>query len=135
MEKLLFANMRKQLQKTQKELAELLGVSVKSVSSYEQGWRNIPPHVERQLYFLYSRRKEVTERKNCWDVKNCPEERKTKCPAWEFKSGSLCWFINGTICECASKKNWTEKISICKKCDMWKHILGNDDSLLVATSK
>ena len=135
MEKLLFAKMRKQLQKTQKELAELLGVSVKSVSSYEQGWRNIPPHVERQLYFLYSRRKEVTERKNCWDVKNCPEERKTKCPAWEFKSGSLCWFINGTICECASKKNWTEKISICKKCDMWKHILGNDDSLLVATSK
>ena len=132
MEKLLFAKMRKQLQKTQKELAELLGVSVKSVSSYEQGWRNIPPHVERQLYFLYSRRKEVTERKNCWDVKNCPEERKTKCPAWEFKSGSLCWFINGTICECASKKNWTEKISICKKCAMWKHILGNDDSLLVA---
>lgn len=132
MEKLLFANMRKQLSKTQRELAELLGVSVKSVSSYEQGWRNIPPHVERQLYFLYSRRKEVTERKNCWDVKNCPEERKTKCPAWEFKSGSLCWFINGTICECASKKNWTEKISICKKCAMWKHILGNDDSLLVA---
>jgi hypothetical protein len=132
MEKLLFANMRKELSKTQRELAELLGVSVKSVSSYEQGWRNIPPHVERQLYFLYSRRKEVTERKNCWDVKNCPEERKTKCPAWEFKSGSLCWFINGTICECASKKNWTEKISICKKCAMWKHILGNDDSLLVA---
>ncbi|NOR11150.1 MAG: helix-turn-helix domain-containing protein [Desulfovibrionaceae bacterium] len=132
MEKLLFANMRKQLSKTQRELAELLGVSVKSVSSYEQGWRNIPPHVERQLYFLYSRRKEVTERKNCWDVKNCPEERKTKCPAWEFQSGSLCWFINGTICECASKKNWTEKISICKKCAMWKHILGNDDSLLVA---
>ena len=50
MEKKIFTQMRKHLGKTQKELAELLGVSVKSVSSYEQGWRNIPPHVERQLY-------------------------------------------------------------------------------------
>lgn len=122
MEKLLFTKMRKQLGKTQKELSELLGVSVKSVSSYEQGWRNIPPHVERQLYFLFSRRKEGVEKKNCWDVKKCPPDRKTKCPAYEFQAGSLCWFINGTICECASQKSWTDKITICKECKVWKRL-------------
>ena len=40
------------LEKTQKELAELLGSSLKAVSSYEQGWRSIPAHIERQLFFL-----------------------------------------------------------------------------------
>ena len=126
MEKEIFAKMRKKMEKTQKEMAELLGVSVKSVSSYEQGWRNIPPHVERQMFFLLSRRKEGVKRKNCWDVKNCPNDRKTKCPAFEFDSGALCWFINGTICECASQKSWKTKISMCQKCEVWKRLLGSN---------
>mgnify|MGYP001822735688 FL=1 len=49
MEKNEFTTIRKKLAKTQKELSELLGTSLKAVSSYEQGWRNIPVHVERQL--------------------------------------------------------------------------------------
>ncbi len=120
--------MRKQLGKTQKELAELLGVSVKSVSSYEQGWRNIPPHVERQLYFLFSKRRGGVDTKNCWDVKKCPPDLKKNCPAYEYQSGNLCWFINGTICECASQKSWVDKITICKKCDVWKRIFSSVDS-------
>lgn len=129
MEKEIFASMRKQLGKTQKEMAELLGVSVKSVSSYEQGWRNIPPHVERQIFFLLSRRKEGVVRKKCWDVKSCPPERKTKCPAYEFDAGELCWFINGTICECASQKSWKDKISKCKKCSVWIRLLGEEQKV------
>jgi len=51
-----FKKWRKKLNKTQKEIAELLGISVKSAQGYEQGWRNIPTHVERLMYFHLSRR-------------------------------------------------------------------------------
>jgi len=51
-----FLDIRKRLGKTQKELAALLGTSLKAVSSYEQGWRGIPTHVERQILFLLSQK-------------------------------------------------------------------------------
>ncbi|MGD9321950.1 MAG: helix-turn-helix domain-containing protein, partial [Desulfobacteraceae bacterium] len=50
-----FVSIRKKLDKTQTQMAQLLGTSVKAVYSYEQGWRNVPSHVERQLFFLLSR--------------------------------------------------------------------------------
>ena len=40
-----FLRARKILGKTQKQLAELLGTSIKAVHSYEQGWRTVPAHV------------------------------------------------------------------------------------------
>lgn len=49
MDREIFSTLRAKLGKTQKALAELLGVSLKAVQSYEQGWRAIPMHVERQL--------------------------------------------------------------------------------------
>ena len=39
-----FTYFRKRLNKTQKQLAELLGASLKAVHSYEQGWRAVPGH-------------------------------------------------------------------------------------------
>ncbi len=123
MEKKDFAAIRKKLGKTQKETATLLGISLKAVCSYEQGWRTIPTHVERQLLFLLTRkRKSSTKSQNCWELKNCPEERRNKCPAWEFNSGKFCWFISGTICECAAQKSWDEKILICRNCIVMKDI-------------
>ena len=50
-----FRNIRRRLAKTQKEIAQLLGASVKAIQGYEQGWRAIPTHVERQLFYLISR--------------------------------------------------------------------------------
>jgi DNA-binding XRE family transcriptional regulator len=41
-----FKRHRKRLRKTQKQMAELLGTSLKAFHSYEQGWRNVPVHVE-----------------------------------------------------------------------------------------
>ena len=112
-----FVNIRKKLKKTQKQMAELLGASIKAVHSYEQGWRTVPVYVERQLYFLLSR---VYAKNNgilpCWVIRECPEERRQQCPAWEFQAGDLCWFINGTICEGTVQKNWREKMQICKSC-------------------
>ena len=121
-EKFLLA--RKKLGKTQKQLAELLGTSLKAVHSYEQGWRSVPAHVERQLFFLVStKRGNQKGRKSCWVIKKCPPDRKKECPAWEFQAGTLCWFINGTICEGVVQKNWHEKMKICRTCEVLSSML------------
>jgi DNA-binding transcriptional regulator YiaG len=53
-----FVYLRKQLDKIQKEMAEVLGTSLKAVHSYEQGWRRISLRAERQILFLFSRKRE-----------------------------------------------------------------------------
>ena len=124
MDKEEFFRFRKKLNKTQKQMAQLLGTSLKAVHSYEQGWRSVPAHVERQVYFLTTRiRAERSKRKSCWMIKNCPNERKKQCPAWEFNAGKLCWFINGTICEGLVQKNWNDKIKICRSCEVLNYIM------------
>ncbi len=119
-----FLQARKKLKRTQKQLAQLLGSSVKAVRSYEQGWRRVSTHVERQMFFLLSRLNENPERgKPCWVIKKCPTTRRNRCPAWEFQAGKLCWFINGTICECEAQKNWKEKMKICRTCEVLSSLL------------
>jgi hypothetical protein len=114
-----FVLARTKLDKTQKEMSHLLGVSVKAVYSYEQGWRAVPTHVERQAFFLLSRQKGRQERlKNCWLVKKCPPKRRKECPAYEYKAGRFCWLINGTYCKGKSQKNWKEKMKICRECEI-----------------
>jgi len=115
---------RKRLGKTQRQMAQLLGVSLKAVHSYEQGWRSIPSYVERQGFFLVSRLQEnIKDRNPCWVVKNCPSEKKKLCPAWEFNAGDLCWFISGTICDGTVQKTWGEKMKFCRSCDILKSLL------------
>lgn len=114
-----FSYLRKRLKKTQKEIAVLLGTSLKAVHSYEQGWRAVPPHVERHLLFLFSRMRDADRKiHNCWRIKRCPPARRRRCPAWEFRSGKWCWFITGTICEGKVQGKWQEKIKICRSCEV-----------------
>jgi hypothetical protein len=124
MESTQFKTIRAQLGKTQKELAQLLGISIKAVHSYEQGWRKIPHHVERQLLFLLSRTllnsKQASDK--CWDVLNCPDNRQKKCPAWEFQAGDLCWFINGTKCSGQAHDSWEDKMEECRPCKVFKNL-------------
>ena len=95
-----FAQIRGHLGKTQKELAQLLGVSSKAIESFEQGWRSVPTHTERHLLFLLALRGSHGKRnKPCWVIQKCPMRTRLNCPAWEYKAGHLCWFINGTICK------------------------------------
>lgn len=124
-----FFRARKILDKTQKQLAELLGTSIKAIHSYEQGWRSVPAHVERQMFFLLSRaRGQNKGPKLCWVIKKCPPERKKQCPAWEFQAGRLCWFINGTICEGIVQKDWKTKMDICRSCEILKSLLVTPES-------
>lgn len=119
-----FKNFRSNLHKTQEEMSRLMGLSVKAIRSYEQGWRTIPAHAERQLLFLMAKKAEITTPPTpCWIINHCPDAQKNLCPAWEFRAGTLCWFINGTICSGIVHKDWKEKIEICKKCPAFPAIL------------
>ena len=95
-----FVQYRRHLGKTQTELARLLSISPKAVQSFEQGWRRIPPHVERQLLLLtYLKQQLPIEAQPCWEQKNCDVQVRDKCLVWEVQAGNLCWFLNGTMCE------------------------------------
>jgi DNA-binding XRE family transcriptional regulator len=118
-----FSLYRKKLDKTQKSLSRLLGVSLKAVQSYEQGWRSIPLYVERKLLFLVVNQRSDTpvKRKECWSIRKC--SCKKECPAWEFQAGHLCWFLNGTLCECTSGQEGKEKMEICRNCEVLTSLL------------
>ena len=122
MESIKFKDIRARLNKTQKEMAQLLGISIKAIHSYEQGWRKIPHHVERQLLFLLSRTimNNGKSSDNCWDIQNCPDQQLQKCPAWEFNAGDLCWFINGTKCSGEAHNSWEDKMEECETCKVFK---------------
>ena len=119
-----FSNIREYLGKTQSQLANLLCVSTKAIQSFEQGWRKVPVNIERQsLYILSMKRAKEKTTKPCWKIKNCPIEWRISCTAWEFKAGYFCWFINGTFCEGKEKKDWHEKIEVCRQCEVFQSIL------------
>ncbi|MGD8881459.1 MAG: helix-turn-helix transcriptional regulator [Desulfobacterales bacterium] len=124
MERKEFKELRTKLKKTQAQMGQLLGVSLKAVHSYEQGWRKVPAAVERQMYFLTVKQNTKNRKvKACWQLKDCSPEQKTKCPAWEFGAGELCWFINGTICDGTAQKNWKEKMKICRSCEVFEPLI------------
>jgi DNA-binding XRE family transcriptional regulator len=123
MDKNEFSNTRSRLGKTQAQMAELLRASPKAIQSYEQGWRSIPAHAERQLLFLLAIKMSRKNRKACWTVRKCSLETRRNCPAWEFKAGRLCWFINGTMCEGTVQHDWNAKMKICRSCDVMASLL------------
>jgi hypothetical protein len=124
MDKNEFKFLRSRLKKTQKQMAQLLGTSLKAIHSYEQGWRTVPVHVERQMFFLVSRQKDNRRgKKPCWTIRKCSAKQRRQCPAWEFSSGDLCWFINGTNCDGTVQKDWKEKMKICRSCEVFNSIL------------
>ncbi len=124
MDKADFSFIRKALNKTQKQISELLGVSLKSVHSYEQGWRSIPVHIERQLYFFLTKQSGKNRLSEpCWERKSCTD--KEECPAYEFQSGDLCWFFCGTRCNCGVDLNCKEKMAACRDCEVLLELMVN----------
>jgi transcriptional regulator with XRE-family HTH domain len=117
-----FARLRASLRKSQRELAELLGLSLKAVESYEQGWRNVPAHVERLLYFLLFKlnEDEIESEDSCWKSKACPDEVRSKCVAFVAKEGRFCWFFTGKLCAAAEGRG-------CYSCEVFTRMLAKVD--------
>jgi DNA-binding transcriptional regulator YiaG len=121
MDKKEFSQIRHHLGKTQNQMAQLLGNSLKAIQSFEQGWRDIPVHTERQVLFLIALNRSRNKRnKPCWVTQKCPGEIKRNCTAWEFQAGYLCWFINGTICQGKVQASWQKKMKICRQCEVFR---------------
>ncbi len=100
MKKDTFVKIRKKLNKTQREMAILLGISIKTVESYEQGLRNIPVNIERIVYYLFFKLNmdKFNEKARCWENKKCPSHIRENCVAWVAKEGFFCWFLTGKSC-------------------------------------
>jgi hypothetical protein len=126
MDKNEFSRARSLLGKTQTQMAELLRSSAKAVQSYEQGWRSIPAHVERQILFLLAMKQRNKGQKACWIVRKCSLLKRRNCPAWEFRAGEFCWFINGTLCEGKAQRDWQGKMNICRSCPVMQSLLSAD---------
>ena len=116
-----FAAIRRYLDKTQSQIAALLGISLKAAQSFEQGWRKVPFHIERQLLFILTQKYSTLngKRQRCWTARGCPRKKRANCPAWEFRLGRLCWFINGTICQGKAHESWEKKMEICRNCEVF----------------
>ena len=120
MNKTEFSKIRQHFGKSQRQISQLLGVSLKAVQSFEQGWRNIPVHIERQLLFLLALKQNSDKKvKPCWVELKCLKETREKCPAWEFKAGQYCWCISGTICHGKVQESWQKKMKICRRCEVF----------------
>lgn len=107
--------------KSQRELAANLGVSLKAIQSYEQGWRRIPDSLEKNilLYLSLLNRKVHPDINDCWQINKCGEELRSECLVGEVGLGKECWFVGGNICRGLELKNWKEKRKICFKCDVF----------------
>lgn len=116
---------RRGMGRTQRQLADLLGISIRAVHSFEQGWRKIPVHVERQILFIdMLAHRTGRAPANCWDTRKCPTKVRTQCPAWELQAGQFCWFINGTTCQGSIRRTWQAKMEICRHCKVFLDAVG-----------
>jgi hypothetical protein len=104
-------DIRKKLGKTQREMAQLLGTSLRAIQSYETGWRSIPASVDKlALLLLYLHwRSQNGDVVSCWDVMGCDPDRRSSCYAYQLGAGDLCWFVTAG--------DWTLKAR-CMRCPM-----------------
>ncbi len=115
-------SIRKQLGKSQSEMALLLGASVRAVQSYEQGWRPVPFNIEKLAVFLLFLRKRRRQESAapCWEVTGCSGERRDECPAYQYNAGDLCWMLSGTLCRRTGGDSDRDGLAACRQCPAMK---------------
>ena len=94
-----FRTIRKKLGQTQAGIADLLSVSKKAVQSYEQGWREIPQRVMKEMLLFLALNDGMSRlRSPCWQHVECPPSQRRQCPAFSIGRGRLCWMIAARHC-------------------------------------
>lgn len=116
-----FSRLRRLMRRSQRELADVLGVSVKAVESYEQGWRRVPANIERILYFLLFKLNEdsLQGEEDCWVATKCPDSQRENCVAALAKEGRFCWFFTGRLCSTAARG----EAESCYSCSVFARLL------------
>ncbi len=111
---------RKRVGMTQQTLARALGVSIRAVQSYEQGWRDIPTHIMVQLLVLVAAFYPKGDRKPCWEIRGCSPESMEKCPCCKT-DGMLCWLVTGR--QAAPCHEGYDDLRACLECPVVMQIL------------
>jgi DNA-binding XRE family transcriptional regulator len=121
-----FRSARRQFGVTQAHLAAALGTSLKTIQSYEQGWRHIPTRVLTQLLVLLAiyRRRELGA-VPCWKLKHCPSEVRRTCASYTLGDGQLCWFVTagGGCGGCAGSGRRKDSMPPCLGCEVVRRLL------------
>ncbi len=113
---------RKKVGMTQSSVAQALGVSIRAIQSYEQGWREVPTHIMVQMLVLAAaHRTGKKERQSCWDIIGCAPERQAKCPC-RRTDGCLCWLVSGRLCSDPENSGCND-MQRCMECQVIKKIL------------
>lgn len=56
---------------------------------------------------------------DCWNFKNCPQDRKESCPAFVKNKGKSCWVSTGTLCGGVQQGDAKTKMGKCHACDFY----------------
>jgi len=113
---------------TQAEAAHFLGISKKAVESYEQGWRNPPQNICKQMLTLLAIQRGYPDGyKRCWEVMRCSPAVRDECFCARKMDGHFCWLT------CQANKHQCiegrfEKLSCCLHCPVVQNLLHAETS-------
>jgi DNA-binding transcriptional regulator YiaG len=116
--------LRKRIGLGQTEFSEMLGVSLRTVQSCEQGRRNPGPAVEKAallLLMVHNHGSHVGDH-ICWETVNCSERERESCLVYQSKQGHLCWLLSGHVCKGIHLHSWEDKKKLCSTCDFFKEL-------------
>jgi DNA-binding transcriptional regulator YiaG len=115
--------LRRLLDVTQTELAAALDISAKAVQSYEQGWRDTPLRIVKQMLTLVAmNRTDKEQAKPCWIVRSCDPEHVETCPANKITHGHYCWSVASKSCAKA-QGDADPSVLGCLDCDVVKQFI------------
>ncbi len=63
--------------------------------------------------------KSAVEYTRCWDIKNCKDEVRHKCPGYNAKE-PRCWLVEGTWCDGVKQGDARAKMHNCMTCEAFK---------------
>lgn len=106
------------------EVASFLGVSKKAIESYEQGWREIPDRVWKQLITTAAVQKEYPLRIHgrCWETTDCPPSIRDTCYSYRKMHGHFCWLTATNCCRNAHLGKHTGYLA-CMDCPSTRQFL------------
>ena len=116
---------RMELELSQSELADLIGVSTRTVQSCEQAWRKPGPAVEKALIVLLMAHRLGADlgHHHCWEVLGCSAQSRRQCFVFRCRQGQICWLLSGNLCQGKRLRTWREKKSVCLRCPFFLELL------------